>query len=152
MTPIRQIKPDPLLTRSYLFHRVICGKIRGPSIMKIKFIVLLALANLFACGGKPSANENVRTVSAVSPTPAPAAIIAKDGDYNGKGVVTKLNVEQGSIELNHEEIKGMMPAMQMEFFVSDKKILDGLKVGDNVDFVLRYKNPTETIVSIKKAQ
>jgi Cu/Ag efflux protein CusF len=120
--------------------------------MKIKLIALLALATLFACGGKRSANENVKLVSAVSPTPAPILVIPKDGDYNGKGVIKKLNLELGSIELDHEEIKDMMPAMQMEFFVSDKKILDGLKIGDKVDFVLRYKNPTETIVSIKKAQ
>lgn len=120
--------------------------------MKFKLIALIAFAALSACDGKPIGNENVKPVSATSPTPAPTVIIPKDGDYSGKGVVTKLNLEQGSIELDHEEIKGMMPAMQMEFFVADKKILDGLKMGDKVDFVLRYKNPTETIVSIKKAQ
>lgn len=120
--------------------------------MKIKSIAFLVLAGLLACGGKPNGNENAKPVSTTSPTPAPTLVIPKDGDYNGKGVVTKLNVEQGSIELDHEEIKDMMPAMQMEFFVTDKKILDGLKVGDKVDFVLRHKNPTETIVSIKKPQ
>ena len=40
--------------------------------------------------------------------------------------------------------------MRMEFFVTDKKMLDGLTVGDKVDFVLRYKHPTETIVKISK--
>ena len=120
--------------------------------MKIKWIIFLALG-LSACGS--NANQNVSSVkpaAVASATPAPTLAIPKDGDYNGKGVVTKLNLEQDSIELNHEEIKDLMPAMQMEFFVSDKKILDGLKVGDKIDFVLRYKNPTETIVSIKKAQ
>jgi Cu/Ag efflux protein CusF len=78
--------------------------------------------------------------------------IPKDGDYHSKGVVTKINLEIGSIELNHEEIKDVMPAMQMEFFVGDKKLLDGIKVGDKVDFVLRYKDPGETIVSITKTQ
>ena len=58
----------------------------------------------------------------------------------------------GSVELKHEEIKDLMPAMQMEFFVKDKKILEGLKVGDKVDFVIEYKHPQETITSIKKAQ
>ena len=45
-----------------------------------------------------------------------------------------------------------MPPMIMEFFVSEKKMLDGLKVGDKVDFVLRYKHPGETIVKITKAK
>jgi len=79
-------------------------------------------------------------------------VIPENGDYPGKGIVTKINLELGSVGLDHEEIKGVMPAMQMEFYVSDKKLLDGLKVGDKVDFVLRYKDSTETIVNIKKAQ
>jgi len=121
--------------------------------MKIKWIIFLALAALSACGNNTTQNVgNLKPAPTTSAPPAPTVSIPKDGDYNGKGVVTKLNPDQGSIELDHEEIKDMMPAMQMEFFVSDKKILDGLKVGDKVDFVLRYKNPTETIVSIKKAQ
>lgn len=122
--------------------------------MKIKLFALFAfaIATLSACGGKPTGNENAKSVSVTSPTPAPTVFTPKDGDYNAKGVVTKLNLEQGSVELNHEEIKDMMPAMQMEFFVTDKKMLDGLKVGDKIDFVLRYKDHTETIVTIKKAQ
>ncbi|CAN5857551.1 hypothetical protein BH20ACI4_BH20ACI4_32470 [soil metagenome] len=33
--------------------------------------------------------------------------------FDGTGVVTKLNLELGSVELDHEEIKGSMPAMIM---------------------------------------
>lgn len=125
--------------------------------MKIKLIVFAALlaSMLSACGSKP-ADENSAIAkmspTTASPTPAPTTFTPKNGDYDGKGVVTKLNLQQGSIEMNHEEIKDVMPAMQMEFFVSDKKILDGVKVGDRIDFVLRYKDHTETIVGIKKAQ
>lgn len=130
--------------------------------MKINLVILVTLfvAALCSCGSTPMAN-NVATVkptplpSIVSPassTPVPTPSTPKNGDYNGKGIVTKVAPESPSIELNHEEIKGMMPAMQMEFFVSDKKLLNGVKVGDKVDFVVRYKDATETIVGIKKAQ
>ena len=61
-------------------------------------------------------------------------------------------MELGSVEVNHEDIKDLMPAMTMEFFVSDKKMLDGLKVGDRVDFVIRYKDRNETITKITKSQ
>ena len=88
----------------------------------------------------------------VSPTPIPTASIPKNGDYNGKGVVTKINLELVSVEVDHEEIKDLMPPMRMEFFVSDKKHLTNLKVGDKIDFVVRYTHPTEKIVDIKKAQ
>ncbi|MEO7538606.1 MAG: copper-binding protein [Pyrinomonadaceae bacterium] len=45
-----------------------------------------------------------------------------------------------------------MPPMIMEFFVKDKAILDGLKLGEKVDFVIEYKHPAETIVSVRKAE
>ena len=64
--------------------------------------------------------------------------------------MTKINLEIGSVELDHEEIKGAMPAMIMEFYVSDKKMLDNLKVGDKVDFVLEDNAGAEQIIKIRK--
>lgn len=129
--------------------------------MKIKLILIVVVAGI-SCSS-PAATNNALApqagtaiTSSPSPVTAPSAnstpFTPKDGDYQAAGVVTKLNRDGGSIELNHEEIKDMMPAMQMEFFVSDKKMLDDLKVGDKVEFTLRYKNHTETIVGIKRAQ
>jgi Cu/Ag efflux protein CusF len=45
-----------------------------------------------------------------------------------------------------------MPAMKMEFFVSDNVMLNGLKLGDEVNFTLRYNNGQETIIAISKIQ
>ena len=120
--------------------------------MKSKSVLSVALLATFLCSceSKPPANPSI--AAPTSHTPVPTASVPKNGDYNGKGVVTKINIDLGSVELDHEEIKDMMPAMKMEFFVSDKKLLNNLKVGDKVDFVVRYKDPTETIVDIKKAQ
>ena len=129
--------------------------------MKNKYIVAVVIltAALPACGGDSARNTATAPQSSpvlsgpvASPSPVATVIVPKNGDYPGKGIVTKINPELGSVELNHEEIKDVMPAMQMEFFVSDKKLLDGLKIGDKVDFILRYKDPTETIVNIKKVQ
>lgn len=128
--------------------------------MKSKLIVSIAflIAILSACN-QPAADNSVSnkptpagSIAASSPTPLPSPSIPKNGDYDGKGVVTKLNLQNGSVELDHEAVKDLMPAMRMEFFVTEKKMLNGVKVGDKVDFVLRYKNPTETIVNIRKAQ
>ena len=127
----------------------------------MKFIFLLSLTIIaslaFACEQKTVTNNAKPPTSASTPatdlptTTAPAPT-PKDGDYPGKGVVTKINMELGSVEMNHEEIKDLMPAMTMEFFVSDKKMLDGLKVGDKIDFVIRYKDRNETIVKITRSQ
>lgn len=89
---------------------------------------------------------------ASSTSPVPTIATPKDGNYDAKGKVTKINMELGSVELDHEAIPAMpMAKMIMEFYVKDKAELEKLKVGDNVDFVLEYKHPTYTIVSIKKA-
>lgn len=133
--------------------------------MKNKSLLLLGTMSLFLCACTQTAVNN--SVTRVSPTPlpsvspaAPATPIAtassparpKDADYPGKGKVTKIDLELGSVEMDHEEIPGLMPPMRMEFYVSDKKMLDGLKVGDPVDFVIRYKGGTETVVKINKSK
>ena len=125
--------------------------------MKIKLLILAILVST-SCGS-PSVTNNAgapQAGTAVSSAPRPSAVptsvTPKNGDYNGKGVVTKINLELGSVELDHEDIPGLMPPMLMEFYVIDKKQLDGLKVGDKVDFVVRYKDHTEKIADIKKAK
>ena len=64
--------------------------------------------------------------------------------------MTKLNPSAPSVEMDHDEIPGLMPAMRMEFYVTDKASLRGLKVGDSVTFTILYDKGTEKITSIKK--
>jgi len=87
-----------------------------------------------------------------STEPHAASTQPKDGNYPGRGKITKINTELGSVELDHQEIVGVMPAMIMEFFVKDKALLNGLAVGDDVEFTLEYKHPSETIVGITKVK
>ena len=132
--------------------------------MKFKhtFPIAMMIAMSVACDQNRATNNatnaakpaavNTSTPEADLPTTASPAPTPRNGDYSAKGVVTKIDTELGSVELNHQEIKDLMPAMKMEFFVSDKSILDGLSVGDEVDFVIRYRDRNETIVKIRKAQ
>ncbi len=116
--------------------------------MKILAFVILIFSLVFsACEKSVSDNSN----QTVKPTPNPVKT-AINGTYNGKGKVTKINLELVSVELDHEEIKDVMPRMIMEFYVSEKSELEKLKVGDEVDFVLEYKDGQEKIINIKKAQ
>lgn len=120
-----------------------------------KFLILPICFFFFtfsACEKSVSETKPQNISKAQTPSPVPTASIPKDGSYDGKGEVTKINMELGSIEMKHEDMPGLMPAMQMEFYVKDKSMLKGLAVGDRVDFVLEYKHPTETITSIKKAK
>ena len=118
--------------------------------MRTAVILLAAAILLPVCGSR----DDVRPTNAskvVSPTPVPTNATPKDGNYNAKGKVTKIDKTAGSVELDHEDIPGLMPRMVMEFYVSDKVLLDGLAAGDAVDFTIEYKHPSEKIIAIKKA-
>lgn len=130
--------------------------------MKI-FILLILIAAISACqqnapetknqAAKPTPGAADSSVPDVAPPDALVSPIPpKNGNYNGKGVVKKINLELVSVELDHEEIGELMPAMVMEFYVADKAELEKLKIGDKVDFVLEYKDGQEKIVSIEKAK
>ena len=113
-------------------------------------LILTALILASSCSGDP---KPAQVNAAASPAANPATpVFPKDGNYPAKGKVTKINNELGSLELDHEEIPGLMPKMVMEFFVKDKALLNGLAVGDEVDFVVEYKHPAETIVSVTKVR
>lgn len=70
--------------------------------------------------------------------------------YPATGVVDLINKPEGWIEITHEEIKGLMPGMQMEFNVKDRSLLDRVKVGDRVDFTIVHTPKGEYLVDIKQ--
>ena len=65
-------------------------------------------------------------------------------------MVATINRDEGWIEINHEEIKGLMPAMQMEFNVREKSLLDKVNVGDRVDFTIVETEKGEYLTEIKR--
>src|SRR5688500_4871346 len=117
----------------------------------VVFFVLIFSFAVSACekNGLENKNQTVKTTpnSTINPTKTP-----KNGTYNGKGKVTKINLELVSVELDHEEIKDLMPRMIMEFFVTEMGELEKLKIGDQVDFVLEYKYGQEKIIRIEKVK
>lgn len=118
----------------------------------MKGCVLLLSITILAFGCAGDKTKVVNTPPRIEPTPVPTTSIPKDGNYNARGKVTNINIDAGWVELDHEEIPGVMPRMIMIFNVREPRELKPLKVGDQVDFVLEYKHPAETVVSIKKSQ
>lgn len=114
---------------------------------------IIALLFSVACATADTKPKNT-TVSPTKASPQGASTPdnSKDGEYFGKGKVTKINNDLGSVEMDHEDIQNLMPAMRMEFFVSDKALLKGLAIGDKIDFTLLYKGGTETITKIGKTK
>ena len=52
--------------------------------------------------------------------------------YEIKGKVVSVDQKKPAVTLDHEDIPGLMKAMEMEFDVEDAIILDGIKAGDQV--------------------
>lgn len=66
------------------------------------------------------------------------------------GEVRKLDAATGLIVLRHGDIPNLaMPAMTMGFDVADKKMLDGLKVGDKVRFQAEMVKGKATVTELK---
>jgi Cu/Ag efflux protein CusF len=122
-----------------------------------KIIIVFTVIFSFACGqaqkNNSVQNQTSKPVASVSPNSATSQTQVNNEVklVDSKGVVTKIDLKLGSVELDHEEIKGIMPAMIMEFFVKDKKMLDGLKLGDKVNFTLEDNKGAEVIIKLSKS-
>lgn len=104
-------------------------------------LVLLPVLGLNMCDKGPPTNQPKVT--------GPAAAVATNS-YQGEGRVVSLNPKRPSIEIDHQEIKALMPAMTMEFYVKDKSLLDGLKAGDQIEFSIDNGVGGLVITKIKK--
>jgi Cu/Ag efflux protein CusF len=70
-----------------------------------------------------------------------------NGLFQGVGVVTAINPGTGSLTINHQEIVGLMPPMEMLFQVDPRTLSDGVKPGDKIEF--RVEGKTYKIRELK---
>lgn len=101
--------------------------------------VLGCLLSLTAAVGLPLASINAHSEEN-SPrvnTAEKNAIVLKEQDTGMvNGEVVKVDNDRLKIVIKHHELTGLgMPAMTMVFSVSDRLLLKGIKVGQNIKFV-----------------
>src|SRR2546423_3146160 len=87
--------------------------------------------------------------SAAGPPGYPPPVLNQP--YSATGVVVLINRQEGWIEINHDDIEGLMPAMQMEFWVKDKSLLEKVKAGDQIDFTVVETETGEYLTELKRA-
>ncbi len=111
-------------------------------------VIAMCIALLAVAGcNKQTAHNHVATPS---PSPVGPAAAVQTHTYQGVGVVKSLNPKRPGIEIAHEDIEGLMPAMQMEFEVPDGALLDGLAVNDQIAFTIEDGPGEMRVVAIKK--
>lgn len=68
-----------------------------------------------------------------------------------QGEVRRLDVPNAKVTIRHGEIKNLdMPPMTMVFVAKPKSLLDGLKIGDKIEFTAIEENSQYVVTSIKK--
>lgn len=70
--------------------------------------------------------------------------------YRAVGVVDSINEQRTTVQIDHEDIKDLMPAMKMPFEVKDKSLLDQIAPGDRVAFTIQDMPYGLIVIEIKK--
>ncbi len=121
-------------------------------------VSILALAGvLAACSPKPAATESAAATSA-----PPAAMsdmsgmsgMAMDTDAGAKmgsgvGVITAIDKTAGTLTIKHDAIPAVdWPAMTMAFKATPPSLLDGLKVGEKINFDVTVKGSDAEVTAV----
>jgi len=94
-------------------------------------LLSVSLAGLTPALADEAMHHDMADMSHDSPMPAHMDAMS----YQTRGKVVALNAEQGLITLAHEAVPALnWPAMTMPFRLADKALLDGLAVGQAVEF------------------
>jgi Cu/Ag efflux protein CusF len=75
---------------------------------------------------------------------------ANTDGYHGVGVIDSIDRVGAFLQIDHEDIKDLMPAMNMPYHVKDKSLLDVAAPGDKVDFWLESTSAGLVVVRIQK--
>jgi len=116
-------------------------------------LLILVPALALSCRPEPEKRTEPSPTppAAVNPKPIelPSPVLGKP--YPGTGVITLINLKEGWVEIKHEEIQGLMPAMTMEFWVKNRSLLKRVRVGDTVDFVVVETEKGEFVTKLERA-
>lgn len=121
---------------------------------RLPLLAIITLTSLLSC-------KQQTTNQSAGPQPSPTGIPIDPAvsqpspvtgkPYPGTGVVKLMNRKEGWIGIAHEEIPGLMPAMEMEFWVENRSLLDKVKVGQKVNFTLVDTGKSQMLTKLEKA-
>jgi Cu/Ag efflux protein CusF len=55
-----------------------------------------------------------------------------------------------TVTINHEAIEGLMPAMEMPFKIDNPRVIEGIKVGNQVHGLLDVRDADYVITELRK--
>lgn len=81
---------------------------------------------------------------------APPSIDVPSGTYDFTGSIVSVDRARNIVQIDHEAIPGVMPAMTMPYEVADPSLLQGLAPGDRVRGTLRVDSRGFVIIALSK--
>ena len=113
-----------------------------------RFPIFCASAALTLAAGFATAQSHEHTQHP-APTGTPTA--TADAALT-PGIIKKIDKEAGKLTIQHGRISNLnMPAMTMAFKVKDAAMIDQVKPGDQINFVVERVNGTLTVTRLKSA-
>lgn len=102
--------------------------------------------------GAPGCRPSDPEATGTTPGSEPSAVAVGDGErsFEVRGVVREMPAGGETLVVRHEEIPGYMPKMTMELTVADARELDGLSVGDAIEFRLVARRDDHFIAGIRR--
>ena len=115
-----------------------------------KFMKIVALVATIATLSACSKNEASEQKKAEAPMEQMSKESSTTTTTQAVGVITAIDTKENILTLDHEAIPAIKwPAMTMGFKVADPALLNGLAVGQKVDFELKAEGETYTVVAAK---
>ena len=91
------------------------------------FIPVSLLAIAIGCQQEPTSSTKDKTTSGAQ---QPANSAAKE--YPFQGMVVAVSPDRNSVTIDHQDIPGLMKAMEMKFQVERPEVLEGIQEGSTV--------------------
>ncbi|EHU2953337.1 TPA: copper-binding protein [Acinetobacter baumannii] len=116
----------------------------------LKIIKVMAFVTTVAALSACSKNEAPKQEKSEAPMEQMSKDTAKAVSAQAIGVITAIDTKENLLTLNHEAIPAIKwPAMTMGFKVADPGLLNGLTVGQHVEFELKAEGENYIIVAVK---
>jgi protein SCO1/2 len=111
--------------------------------MKTQWLAVTLLLGLLVAPGCQREAEKPAT------TPAPKTANMPAKDYPITGRVVSIAPDKSAITLDHEDIPGLMSAMQMPFTVEDPMVLEDIEPDSQVEGRLKVEGSKYIITQLK---
>jgi Cu/Ag efflux protein CusF len=107
------------------------------------FLLSISLIFIVSCNKQSGKGTTVSQMS------GPGAA-TQTTTHHAIGTVTALDTKASTVEIDHGDIEGLMPAMQMDFSVKNAAVLNGIAVGDRIEFEVTNSVGGIQVTAIKK--